>query len=135
MTTMPLRTNILKMTKVWQQGPTQPVALTHPSSTCLRRNLCDGATCTTRRLASASFQARLRIPSKTCFHAKQAARSRRVSRTDLPPSVLWRNRQTEACLVLRLKPRNRHGDFDAQITKTELSVLRHKPENPPTPWF
>jgi hypothetical protein len=36
---------------------------------------------------------------------------------DLPPSVLWRNRQTEACLVLRPKSRNRRGDFDAQIIK------------------
>jgi hypothetical protein len=30
---------------------------------------------------------------------------------------LWRNRQTEARLVLRPKPRNRHSDFEAQITK------------------
>jgi hypothetical protein len=29
------------------------------------------------------------------------------------------------------KPRNRRGDFEAQITKPELSVLRPKPENPP----
>jgi hypothetical protein len=79
----------------------QPVASTHPSSACLRHNLRDGATCTTRRRASASLQARLRNPIQTCFHAKQAARSRRVSHADLPPSVLWRNRQTEVCLVLR----------------------------------
>jgi hypothetical protein len=58
-----------------------------------------------------------------------------VSRADLPPSILWRNRQTETCLVLRPKPRNRHGDFETQITKTELSVLRSKPGNPPPPWF
>jgi hypothetical protein len=38
-------------------------------------------------------------------------------------------------LVLRPKPRNRHGDFKAQITKPELLVLRPKPENPPPPWF
>jgi hypothetical protein len=38
-------------------------------------------------------------------------------------------------LVLRPKPRNRHGDFEAQITKPELPVLRSKPENPPPPWF
>jgi hypothetical protein len=50
-----------------------------------------------------------------------------MSRTDLPPSVLWRNRQTEACLVLTPKPRNRHGDFEAQITKAELPILRPKP--------
>jgi hypothetical protein len=83
-----------------------------PSSICLRRNLRDGATCTTRRCASASLQARLGNLSQTCFHAKQAARSRCVSRADLHPSVLWRNRQTEACLVLMTKPRNRRGDFE-----------------------
>jgi hypothetical protein len=48
---------------------------------------------------------------------------------------LWHNRQTEACLVLRLKPRNRHDDFEAQITKPELPVLRPKSGNPPPPWF
>jgi hypothetical protein len=47
---------------------------------------------------------------------------------------LWRNRQTEACLILKPKPRNRHSDFDAQIIKPELPVLRPKQENPP-PWF
>jgi hypothetical protein len=36
---------------------------------------------------------------------------------------------------LRPKPRNRHGDFEAQITKPELLVLRPKPENPPPSWF
>jgi hypothetical protein len=48
---------------------------------------------------------------------------------------LWRNQQIEACLVLRPKPRNRHGDFDAQITKPELPILRPKPGNPPPSWF
>jgi hypothetical protein len=48
---------------------------------------------------------------------QQAARSRHVSRADLPPSVLWRNRQTKTPLVLRPKLRNRRGDFEAQITK------------------
>jgi hypothetical protein len=38
-------------------------------------------------------------------------------------------------LVLRHKPRNRHGDFEAKIIKPKLSVLRPKPENPPPPWF
>jgi hypothetical protein len=46
---------------------------------------------------------------------------------------LWRNRQTEAHLVLRHKPRNRRDDFEAQITKPELSVLMPKPGNPPPP--
>jgi alkanesulfonate monooxygenase SsuD/methylene tetrahydromethanopterin reductase-like flavin-dependent oxidoreductase (luciferase family) len=48
---------------------------------------------------------------------------------------LWHNRQTEACLVLRPKPKNRRGDFKDQITKPELPVLRPKPGNPPPPWF
>jgi hypothetical protein len=58
-----------------------------------------------------------------------------MSRADHHPSVLWRNRQTEACLVLRPKPRNRRGDFEAQISKSELPVLSPKPGNPPPPWF
>jgi hypothetical protein len=58
-----------------------------------------------------------------------------VSRADLPTSVLWRNRQTKACLVLRHKSRNRRRDFEALITKPVRPVLRTKPENPPPPWF
>jgi alkanesulfonate monooxygenase SsuD/methylene tetrahydromethanopterin reductase-like flavin-dependent oxidoreductase (luciferase family) len=38
-------------------------------------------------------------------------------------------------LVLRPKPRNHRGDFEAQITKPELPVLSPKPGNPPPPWF
>jgi hypothetical protein len=38
-------------------------------------------------------------------------------------------------LVLRPKPRNRRGDFEAQIIKSELPVLRPKPGNPPPPWL
>jgi hypothetical protein len=48
---------------------------------------------------------------------------------------LWRNRQIKAHLVLRHKPKNCRGDFETQITKPKLSVLRPKPENPPPPWF
>jgi hypothetical protein len=58
-----------------------------------------------------------------------------MSNADLPPSVLWRKRQIEACLVLRPKPRNCRGDFEAQITKPELPVLRPKLGKPPPPWF
>jgi hypothetical protein len=58
-----------------------------------------------------------------------------VSRADLYPSDLWCNRQTEAHLVLRPKPRNRRSDFEAQITKPKLPVLRPKQGNPPPPWF
>jgi hypothetical protein len=48
---------------------------------------------------------------------------------------LWHNRQIEAHLVLRPKPRNRPDDFDAQITKPKLPVLRPKLGNPSPPWF
>jgi hypothetical protein len=132
---MPLWPNTMKIAKGGLQGPTQPIASTRLSSTYLRRNLHDGATCTTRHRASASLQARLRNRSQTCFHVKQAARSRRVSRIDLPPSILWRNRQTEACMVLMPKPRNHRGDFEAQITKPELPVLRPELGNHSPPWF
>jgi hypothetical protein len=57
-----------------------------------------------------------------------------VSRIDHTPLVLWHNRQTEAHLFFRPKPRNHHGDFEAQITKPELPVLRPKSGNPPPPW-
>jgi hypothetical protein len=91
--------------------------------------------CTTCHRASANLQARLKNHSQTWFHAKQTAISWCVSRTDLPLSVLWRNRQTEAHLVLRLKSRNRRGNFEVQITKPKLPILRPKPGNPPPPWF
>jgi hypothetical protein len=52
-----------------------------------------------------------------------------VTYTDLPPSILWHNRQTEAHLILKSKPRNCRDDFEAQITKPKLSILRPKPEN------
>jgi hypothetical protein len=45
---------------------------------------------------------------------------------------LWRNRQIEACLILRPKPRNCHGDFKTQIIKPYLPVLRPKPKKPST---
>jgi hypothetical protein len=48
---------------------------------------------------------------------------------------LWRNQQTEAHLVLRPKPKNRRGDFKAQITKPKLPILSPKLGNPPPPWF
>jgi hypothetical protein len=135
MAIMPLGPNTLKTVKVGSQSPTQPVASIRPSSTYLRRNLRDDTTCTIRRRASVSLQARLENPIYTCFHVKQAARFRRASRSDLPPSVLWHNRQIKNYLILRPKPRNCHGDFEAQITKPELPVFRLKPGNPPPPWF
>jgi hypothetical protein len=48
---------------------------------------------------------------------------------------LWRNRLTEVHLVLRPKPRNRRSDFETQITKPKLLILRPKLGNPPPPWF
>jgi hypothetical protein len=38
-------------------------------------------------------------------------------------------------LILSLKPRNRRGDFEDQISKPKLPVLRPKQGNPPPPWF
>jgi hypothetical protein len=38
-------------------------------------------------------------------------------------------------LVLRPRPRNRRGDFETQITKPKLPVLRPKPGNSPPPCF
>jgi hypothetical protein len=47
-----------------------------------------------------------------------------VSRTDLPSSVLWCNRQIEARLILRYKSINRRGDFEPQIEKPSTLLLR-----------
>jgi hypothetical protein len=38
-------------------------------------------------------------------------------------------------LGFEAQTRNRHGDFEDQITKPVLPVLRPKPKNPPPPWF
>jgi hypothetical protein len=117
-----------------QKGLTQPIASIRLSLAFTQCNLRDDAMCTTRRYASTSLRARLRNPSATYFQAKQVIRSQRVSRTVLTLSVLWHNRQTKAYMVLRPKPRNYRGDFEAQITKPELSVLRPKLGNR-RPWF
>jgi hypothetical protein len=53
--------------------------------------------------------------------------------TSPPAFRLWG--PNEAHLVLRPKRRNRRGNFEAQINKPELPVLRPKSENPPPPWF
>jgi hypothetical protein len=98
------------------------------SSAGLQSNFCDSATCTIYRRAYASLQVRLENPSQTCFHAKQDVRSRQKKRAAHVD-------KTKTCLVLRPKPRNRRGDFETQITKPELPVLRPKPGNPPPPWF
>jgi hypothetical protein len=38
-------------------------------------------------------------------------------------------------LILRTKPKNRRGDFETQIIKPELPVLRLKSVNPLPSWF
>jgi hypothetical protein len=121
------------------KGLTQPIASTHPSFALTQCNLHDDATCTTCHHASTSPEVRLRNPIATCFHVKQPVRSRCMFCVILPPpdldacpassSLCHFCRQTEAWLVLRTKPRNRCGDFEAQITKPELSILRHKLRN------
>jgi hypothetical protein len=110
-------------------GPTQPIASTRPSSSSTRCNLCDDATCTVHRHTSGSFEARLENPRMIFFAPKQAAKSQHVSHTVPFLSVLWCNLQIESRLVLRSKPRNRRGNFEAQITKLKLSVLRPKSKN------
>jgi hypothetical protein len=103
----------------------QLVASTHPSSASTR----DDVTCTTHRCASTSLEARLKNPSATSFQVKQVVISRRVSHTNLPTSVLWRNRQTVTGLILSPKPKNRHSDFETQIIKPKMSVLKPKSKN------
>jgi hypothetical protein len=112
----------------------ESVVSIHPSSASTPHDLYDDVMCTTRSHASTSLEAKLGNTSPTSFHVNQAARSRRVSCVDLPLSALWRNRQIEARLVLMPKPRSHRGDFEAQITKPELLVLRPKLENR-RPWF
>jgi hypothetical protein len=90
--------------------------------------------CTTCCRASASLEARLENSSLTYFTSKQSVRSWHVSHSILHLLILWRNQQTEVCLVLRSKPRNRRSNFEAQITKLELSVLSTKPGNHRS-WF
>jgi hypothetical protein len=66
----------------------QPVTSTHLSSALTLRDLHDDVTCTTRIHASTSLEVRLGNHSLTGFQVKQATRYRRVSRADLPPSIL-----------------------------------------------
>jgi hypothetical protein len=55
-----------------------------------------------------------------------------VFRADLPPSVLWRNRQIEAHLILRHKPRNRRGDFKAPNHQTIAASFEAQTRKPST---
>jgi hypothetical protein len=58
-----------------------------------------------------------------------------VSRADLPPSFLWRSRQTKARLVLKPKPTNHRGDFEDKIIKPQPPVLKPKPPETVTACF
>jgi hypothetical protein len=58
-----------------------------------------------------------------------------VSYADLPLTVLWHNRQTEAPLSFEAQTKKLCSDFETHITKPELPVLSPKPGNPPPPWF
>jgi hypothetical protein len=126
---MSLRHNTIKTMILGYKGSIYLVASTHLSLASTPRDLHDDVTCTTRSHSSTNLEARLRNSNLTYFHAKQVARSRCVSRVDLLSSVLWRNRQIEVHLVLRLKQKKRHGDFEAQIIKPEIPILRPKSEN------
>jgi hypothetical protein len=78
------------------------------------------------------FWGKLRNASPTCFTVKQAARSLCMSHIVLLLLDLWCNWKIITRLVLRPKPKNRCGDFEAQITKLKLRVLRPKLRNPST---
>jgi hypothetical protein len=53
-----------------------------------------------------------------------------------PPSVGFVAQPTNRSLLgLEAQTKKPFGDFEAQITKPELPVLRPKPGNPPPPWF
>jgi hypothetical protein len=96
--------------------------------------------CTTHRRACSSLEVRLKNPSQTCFHAKQAARFRRVSHvitsshrfcavTDKPkPACFLCPNQETVVMILRPKSPNRscwvwgtkqktlyHLGFEAQL--------------------
>jgi hypothetical protein len=98
------------------------------------------------RNASTCFEARLGNYKPTCFHVKQATRSWRVPRANsIILSVLWRNRQTVAWLILSpnqetvvviLRPKllNRSCWFWVRNHQTVPVVL--KPNHwKPSQWF
>jgi hypothetical protein len=86
-------------------------------------NFHDGVTCTTRHRAPATLEARLENPILTCFHVKQAPRSRRVPRavfiihrfcdvTDKPyPAWFYGPNQEIIAVILRPKSSNRSCRF------------------------
>jgi hypothetical protein len=105
--------------------------LNRPSFASLPRDLRDDATCIIRCHYFTSFEAKLENPSPTCFVMKQGTECRRVSSQRLHPLIGF-EAQTDKPpppLVLSPKPRNRRGDFDAQITKLSTLILSLKPRN------
>ena len=46
-----------------------------------------------------------------------------MSHADLPPSILWRNRQTEVCLVLKPNHQIRAASFEAQTRKPSTTLV------------
>jgi hypothetical protein len=112
----------------------------------LPHDLCDDATCTTRRHSSASFEAKLEIPSPTCFPTKQAIRCRRVSshhlhllisfeaQTDKPPPTWFcDSNQKIITVILRPKSPNRSCRFWGINWKTRASGFEAKPQEPLPP--
>jgi hypothetical protein len=135
----------------------QSITLTRLSSTWSWRNICDGATCTTRRCASTSLEIRLKNPSTTCFQVKQATRSRRVSCVVLPrpfcgandkpkPTWFWGPNQETVIVILRPKlpnrscrfwgpnRENRATGFEAKQRKSSPLILRPN-RRKPSEWF
>jgi hypothetical protein len=64
---MPSGPNTKKTGNQGLEGPTQPIASTHPTLTWHRRNLRDAATCTTHRRASANFEVNWEILARLSF--------------------------------------------------------------------
>jgi hypothetical protein len=90
------------------------------------------------------------MSDKNWFFYWETTRVQLIYRGHRPPSLIFFKTKIESCschtstLKLRKwkwevtrepKPRNRRGDFEPKITKSELPVLRPKPKNPPPPWF
>jgi hypothetical protein len=115
---VPLGPDIRKMAKQGQQGPAQPVASTHPSLTCPRRNLPDGGMYITRHRASTSLEARL--GSMHGFVVQPTNRSKPLDLDACPmPASLHR---------FCRQPTNRSPlGFEVQTKKPSSPVLRPKP--------
>jgi hypothetical protein len=115
----------------------QPTASIHPYLTSSLCDLRDGATCTTRRHASA---AKLGNPILTFLHVKQAARSwgmphtvacsrRFWGATDKPSSTyFWDAKQETVAVILRPKSLNRSCQFWGTNRETCPTGFEVKPD-------